>query len=169
MGVEATQHDLSLTKYLQDRKLIEHMYEATAMSYYCRSCAHKRGLLNVSARLDITGNNYLRDKFKKHTVAPTAGANSMSIFDDGTPQNYSGLMTSGLHSGWVEVDSKNRSSLVWDANKRIGETYSPSGPRIDSALRIPYYDNSSKCHGYTTASREISNARCADCGKLYRP
>ena len=135
--------------------------------FFCPDCAAKRGQVTGVGPSNLTGSTYQMGKINKHTHQLTASANPISVFDDPSIPNYVGLTTSAYSTGWYAVNGQGQWSIVWNANKQVGHTYSPSGQRIDSGLRVVCLDNHQKTHSYTTANSEIRGAACAGCGKPY--
>ena len=69
--------------------------------YYCNECASRNGHVSIvdTETLNLTGSDYLFDKFEKHTQLPI-GSGFTSIFDGSTYSDYLNYSLSALDLGY---------------------------------------------------------------------
>jgi hypothetical protein len=135
--------------------------------FYCHDCATKLGLISSANQANITGTPYQYDKLMKHTQQPTGyPVNPISIYNDPSPNNISGLMWSAFAFGCVEIDNQDRENWVWDARKQVGTTRQSGMPdRMDNAVKIVKPHVPQKRHSFPTASTLIQSGYCENCGQ----
>jgi hypothetical protein len=134
-------------------------------NYYCINCGASRGFSGINAGTNLTGNQYQLEKYIKHTN-PTAVYGINGTFDD--PNAYLDYAVSASKYGFYEKDNQNRINLVWDANKRVGETIDPCGAITpNSAAKYVCPNTPSKTHGFPTGLS--GTIICSDCGGIIKP
>jgi len=156
--------EYSAPQWYKHDSLSHDWYKKKMSNFICRECAIKKGLASSASTANVTGTSYQVDKYNKHTSAPTNNPSAVSIFDDSSIGNYEGHIATALASGAVEIDSQDRKSFVYTPQKRVGTTYSSGYQRADSAVRVVCPDNPHKIHSYPTASKQITDGRCMNCG-----
>lgn len=135
--------------------------------YYCQKCVRDQGLI---ARIDtnslnLTGSNYLFEKFEKHTKIPT-GTDYISVYNDPTYQNYKGYTISGSLSGFLEIDEKNRKNLIWHAEKYIGVTYDGGNLIFPiDAVKVVLPEDTGRLHSFPVNSNNYSSEFCISCAR----
>ena len=134
--------------------------------FYCHECAAKNGWMNVATEANLTGTPYQNGRFIKHTT-PSGIYPIISVFDDPSYSANSGYLASASMFGCLEVDDSGRRNLVWDAEKRVGQTFSGTTVlRADSAIKVVLPYNPRKIHLFPTASDLISRGQCVGCGRF---
>jgi hypothetical protein len=135
--------------------------------FYCHNCAKNQGWMNSAYLTDITGTPYQDDKLKKYTQQPTGyPIHPISIYNDPSPNNISGLMWSAFAFGCCEIDDQGRENLVWDAGKQVGTTRQSGVPdRMDNSVKIVLPNDPQKQHAFPTASTLIQSGYCLICGQ----
>jgi hypothetical protein len=131
--------------------------------YYCHYCAVQLGLITPTISINLTGFNYLLEKFIKHT-APIGNYTINSVFDNPTYCKYRDYTISGLLSGCLEIDGRGRKNLLWYAAEKVGLTYSGSFVVPASGIKIVFHDDDTKIHSYPFNPPEVKN--CKNCSAL---
>ena len=134
--------------------------------YYCNECASRNGHVSIvdTETLNLTGSDYLFDKFEKHTQLPI-GSGFTSIFDGSTYSDYLNYSLSALDNGALEIDSQNRKNLIWFAGEDIGIAYQSGSPVCaNDAVKIVFPEDSNKLHSFPVDSQPYATSVCQDCG-----
>ena len=114
---------------------------------------------------DLFSTPYQLDKYIKHTI-PSSCSGLKSIFTDPSTVTYRDHIVSAVSSGYVEVDSFNRTNICWVGSDTNGATYRDGRFYLPTnSVRVVLHDNEFKIHAFPySVSGTIAN-RCANCGK----
>ena len=135
-------------------------------TYYCHDCSRTLGHITgiETDSINLTGSQYLFEKYEKHTQIPS-GSGFISIYDDPTYENYKGYTVSGSLSGALEIDEQNRKNLIWYAGENIGVTYQDGNIFFSNdTVKVVLPENTGKLHSFPVDAQNYTNAVCANCG-----
>ena len=131
----------------------------------CHDCARARKLLPEQAGPRFTDTEYQLDKYIKHT-APIDGYNYNSVFKHDSTADYSNYIINTLAAGYVEVDDRNRTNVVYFASATAGYAISMGhveGPVYGVKVVLPHDPN--KVHAFPIDTRDLEVEHCDICRK----
>jgi hypothetical protein len=137
------------------------------MKHYCHECAIRHNLVTPidAATQNLTGSNYLLEKFVKHT-APLQYNGIVSVFFSQDYSNYKDYTISGSLSGSLQIDDQHRKNLIWYAGRDIGITYENGIYRLpDDAVKVVLSEDPLRIHPFPVNFELQYAERCLICGR----
>jgi hypothetical protein len=113
---------------------------------------------------DLFSTPYQLEKFIKHTD-PSSCPGKKSVFTDPSTVAYWDHIDLAVSSGYVEVDSFNRTNICWVGSGTNGTTYRDGlFYQPTNSVKVVLHDNALKIHAFPYAALGIHANSCANCG-----
>ena len=104
----------------------------------------------------MTNTTYQADKFIKHTT-PSSIYIKNTIFLDTSTQRYDTLFVDTKNSGFVEIDTNNRTNIIFYVGKPIGYQASTQSPfYVTDSAKLVLSSDPNKSHLYNTENIDVN-------------